>query len=57
MHYAHPLPDDPKSANEAIDNQRIASIYSCYLHVEGEKKGAPAIETIGVPLLMNLELG
>ena len=40
LRYAHLLPDDLKCAYEAIDNEGTASIYSRFLHVEENKKGA-----------------
>ena len=40
LQYAHLLPDDLKSAYEAIDNEGAASIFSRFLHVEEKIKGA-----------------
>ncbi len=39
LRYAHLLPDDLKSAYEAIDNQGSAVIISRFLHVEENKRG------------------
>jgi integrase len=43
LRYAHLLPDDLKSAYEAIDNEGTASIFSRFFHVEEEIKGATSV--------------
>ena len=43
LRYAHLLPDDLKSAYEAIDNEGTASIFSRFFHVEEKEKGLQAV--------------
>lgn len=43
LRYAHLLPDDLRSAYQAIDNEGTAAIFSRFLHVEENEKGLQAI--------------
>ena len=43
LRYAHLLPEDLRSAYEAIDNEGTSVIFSCFLNVEDEKKGAVSV--------------